>query len=228
MAIKTDKRETTLISYIGVPQCDIVYYFARILNAADKRVLIVDNTLDHDMFHSLRKPDEKNMVEIGDISVVCNKKYSEYFFNYYDYVLIYHGMNINEELNENSDFRYVISTFNPFIVKKVAAQLKKANDNLGYYVVLRDKVYDKISEKTILSELALKATQVKETYQLPYSETDYICYMNLLWNGSQQPKHASGDMRDCLRSILSSVMPSQMTKKELDKIFKKAMTGKIK
>lgn len=227
MAIKTDERETILISFIGMERCDIVYYVARILNAADKNVLIVDNTINHGIFNSLRKPEGEEMARVGNISAICNKKFSEFFFNCYDYVLIYHGMNLNEELCEVSDFRYVVSNFSPFMTKKVAGLINKINENLAYYVILREKVYDKISEKLILSELSLKDVQVKEVFHLLYSDTDYICYMNLLRNGSQQPKSTSSDMKNYLKSVLLTVMP-EASKKERDKLFKKAMTGKIK
>ncbi len=227
MAIKTEERETVMLSFIGLERCDLVYYAARLFNAADKEVLIIDNTLNHGMFHSLRKPEGEESVQVGNIFVTCNKKYSEYFFSRFDYVILYHGMNLNEELIEKSDYRYLVCDFNPFTSARLAKHLARINENLDYYLILRDKVHDKVSEKMMLSELGLRDTHVKEIFTLPYSDIDYMCYMNLLRNGSQQIKNTSADTRDCLKSIFLSVMPS-LSKKEMNKYIKKAMTGKIK
>lgn len=227
MAIKTDESVTTLISVLGIARCDIVYYIARLLNAADKTVLIVDNTLDNGLFHSIRKPEGEDMAQIGNIAVISNKKYSEYFFSQYDYVLIYHGMNMNQELCEASDFRIMVSDYHPYQTARIRSKMRKLSKNLDYYVVCRDKVSSKVSDKDILQELGIKSSNVIETYEISYNDTDYMCYLNLLRNGTQQPKSTSSEMRDFLKNILYHFL-SDIPQKEVQKIYKNGLSGKIR
>lgn len=228
MSIKTEEgHETILISLMGVPDCDIAYYFARALNAAGQKVLVVDNTLDAELFSAIRKPDNEDMAQTGEIYWLKHKAYSENFFALYDYVIICHGMSIDSELNIQSDYRFLVTDYKPQTAQALMLELAIQGGNLKYYVIFRNKVFSKISEKMVLDEIGLPEKDTNETYQLSYAEQDYACYMGLLRNGSANVKAASTEMKDLMTTFYALVMP-QTPVKDQKTYYKKLMTGKIR
>lgn len=225
--IRTDEHDTKLISLMGVEDCDIAYYMARALNAVGHRVLVVDNTGSAELFESIRKPDDEEMAQTGELYYIRHKAYSENFFALYDYVLICHGYRINAELNEKSDIRFITTDYRPQITGRICKELQRQDDNLAYYVICRNKVFSKISERIILEELQLLEKDVKETYQLSYSDQDYACYIGLLRNGAASIRSTSAEMKDLLNSFLGIVM-EDASDKEKKTAYKKILSGKIR
>lgn len=227
MAIKTEEgHETKLISVMGIPDCDIAYYLARALNAMNTKVLVVDNTRGAELFSAIRKPDNEDMAQTGEIYWLEHKAYSEEFFALYDYVIICHGEHINNELNEESDYRYLITDYRPQTTKRLREELDRQEENLKYFVVFRNRVFGKISEKMILEELGIHEKDVQDNYQLSYSDQDYACYMGLLRNGSANVKSVSTEMKDLLNAFLQHVM-KDAADKDRKAVFKKLLSGKI-
>ena len=228
MAIKTEEgHETILISLMGIADCDIAYYFARALNAAGQKVLVVDNTVDAELFSSIRKPDNEDMAQTGEMYWLKHKAYSEEFFALYDYVIICHGMRMDRELNVESDYRFLVTDYRPQTAQALQRELETQEENLKYYVIFRNKVFSKISEKMVLEEIGLPEKDTNETYQLSYAEQDYACYMGLLRNGSANVKAASTEMKDLMSAFYTLVMP-QTPVKEQKAYYKKLLAGKIR
>lgn len=227
MAIQSETGSTQMISIIGYPMCDIVYYFARALNAAGKRVLVVDNEKKHELFHSIRKPENEKLAQTGNIFYISNTAYSEEFFAQYDFVLIFHGMRINDELNVLSDFRYVVTDYRQSTTEELKKVLGRQEDTLKYYVIFRNKVFGKISEKLIMSEIGLIDKSIYEKYEITFNEMDYMCYMGLLRNGSVKTKATSPDIKDLVKSFLHVTIPDKLPK-EYTQYFKGFVSGKIK
>lgn len=228
MAIKTEEgHETILISLMGIADCDIAYYFARALNAAGQKVLVVDNTIDAELFSSIRKPDNEDMAQTGEMYWLKHKAYSEEFFALYDYVIICHGMRMDRELNVESDYRFLVTDYRPQTAQALQRELETQEENLKYYVIFRNKVFSKISEKMVLEEIGLPEKDTNETYQLSYAEQDYACYMGLLRNGSANVKTASTEMKDLMSAFYTLVMP-QTPVKEQKSYYKKLLAGKIR
>lgn len=228
MAIKTEEgHETILISLMGIADCDIAYYFARALNAAGQKVLVVDNTIDAELFSSIRKPDNEDMAQTGEMYWLKHKAYSEEFFALYDYVIICHGMRMDRELNVESDYRFLVTDYRPQTAQALQRELETQEENLKYYVIFRNKVFSKISEKMVLEEIGLPEKDTNETYQLSYAEQDYACYMGLLRNGSANVKAASTEMKDLMSAFYTLVMP-QTPVKEQKSYYKKLLAGKIR
>ena len=150
-----DGKSTQIISVMGLPQCDIAYYLARAFNAIKKTVLVVDNSRYHELFKSIPNPDNEKMVQTGDIYYIENIKYSEEFFAQYDFVIVYHGMDIRDELNAASDYRYLITDYSPITTERLRTELDRQEDTLKYHIIYRNKVSGKIQEKMILQELGI-------------------------------------------------------------------------
>lgn len=226
MAIKTEEGISYLISVMGLNRCDFVYYLARILNAASKRVLVVDNSARHEMFECIPKVEGAELGQTGDIYYMCQKAYSEAFFSQFDFVIVFHGLHINAELNEKSDYRFLETDYLANTTKDINKQLERQNTNLTYYVIFRDKVFNKITERMILEELGMQEKNINEQFEISYNEQDYMCYLGLLRNGAAQIKSTSTDMRSVLTIILKTIIPDK-TPKEYKQIFKKVLAGKI-
>lgn len=222
-----DGKSTQIISVIGLPQCDIAYYLARAFNAIKKTVLVIDNSRYHELFKSIPNPDNEKMVQTGDIYYIENIKYSEEFFAQYDFVIVYHGMDIRDELNAVSDYRYLITDYSPITTERLREELSRQEDTLKYHIIYRNKVSGKIQEKMILQELGIPEKNIKESYVMSLNEVDEMCQLLLLRNGSIRTKSCSAEMRDYINAVYATVYPDISTK--MQKNYMKAfLSGKIR
>lgn len=222
-----DGKTTQIISVIGIPQCDIVYYLARALNSIKKTVLVIDNSRYHELFKSIPNPDYEKMVQTGNIYYIENIKYSEVFFAQYDFVIVYHGMDIRDELNAVSDYRYVQTNYSPIITERLKRELNRQEDTLKYHIIYRNKVSGKIQEKMILHELGIPEKNVKESYVMSLNEVDEMCQLFLLRNGSIRTKSCSAEMKDYINAVYATIFPELSSK--MQKNYMKAfLSGKIR
>lgn len=224
MMLQTDENKTKIISIMGLPICDIPYYLTRILNSTGAKVLLIDNSSEHAIFNMLRKPQGDKTAVIGNIVVIYNRRYSETFYNQFDYVVVYHGYEVNEEINQKSDLRFLETDYIQFTTNRIKQVLGNMHD-LPYHIIYRDKISNKITEKIILKELGID--EPAGEYILTYNESDYMCYLNLLRNGSQQLKGTSADMKDFFKSVMPVLFP-EIEKKQIAKQYRKAISTKIR
>lgn len=222
-----DGKTTQIISVIGLPQCDIAYYLARAFNSIKKTVLVVDNSRYQELFKSIPKPEGERMVQTGNIYYISNIKYSEDFFAQYDFVIIYHGMEIRDELNAVSDYRYIATDYSPITTERLKKELDRQEDTLKYHIIFRNKISGKIQEKMVLHELGLSEKSVKESYVLSFNETDELCQLCLLRNGSIKTKSCSAEMKDYINAVYATVYPD-LTSKEQKNYMKAFLSGKIR
>jgi len=227
MAIHTEEGTTQLISVLGLPMCDLVYYMARTINVTGFRCLVLDNSGLRDLFHAIPKAStEESMTQTGEIYYVKNVSYSKEFFSCFDFVLIYHGYRINKKLLLESDYAYIQTDYREQTTGIIAEKLKQMEVDLEYILVLRDKIFTKISNKMLMEELGLSRHQVKETFEVEYNEQDYMCYLGLLRNGSTQFKHTSSDMKELIKTFLQTVLQKEKDK-EVKDIYRQLIAGRL-
>lgn len=208
--------KTKIFSFIGMERCDIPVYLSNLLTEKKVRVLVIDNSLSHDLFSSLKKAEEKtSYVENGRIVYMKNKAYSPTAFEKFDSVIVYHGFNMDKELVEMSDkliiaidyFKSTMELFNDYIdvnwINEVVENEKKI-------LVYRDKLNTKVSEIYILREMGL--SRIDEEYIISFDETDLALYQNFIYNGKQSPKGISGELKTFL-SMLNDDMYGKKRKK---------------
>ena len=204
-----DGKTTQIISVMGLPDCDIPYYLARALNSIKKSVLVVDNSRYHELFKSIPKPDGEKMVQTGNIYYIENIKFSEEFFAQYDFVIIYHGMVIRDELNAISDYRYMITDYSPITTERLNKELSRQEDTLKYHIIYRNKV------------------SVKESYVLSFNEVDEMNQLFLLRNGSIRTKTSSAEIKDFINAVYATIYPDLSSK--MQKNYMKAfVNGKVR
>jgi len=222
-----DGKTTQIISVMGLPDCDIPYYLARALNSIKKSVLVVDNSRYHELFKSIPKPDGEKMVQTGNIYYIENIKFSEEFFAQYDFVIIYHGMVIRDELNAISDYRYMITDYSPITTERLNKELSRQEDTLKYHIIYRNKVSGKIQEKMVLHELGIPEKNVKESYVLSFNEVDEMNQLFLLRNGSIRTKTSSAEIKDFINAVYATIYPDLSSK--MQKNYMKAfVNGKVR
>lgn len=228
MAIQNEGHITQLISVAGLPTCDLAYYMARVINAAGFRCLVIDNSKRKDLYGCIPKADEDiKLTQTGDIYYIDNVAYSEEFFSLYDYVIIYHGMLVDNELLEKSDIRYLQTDYLKTTTQKIRNILKTQKENYPFYLIYRDKAFSKIPEKLLLTEMNLGKKQIIESYEVFYNEQDYMHYIGLLRNGVTNIKSLSNEMKQILKDFLKIAVKLE-NEKEYKTIYKKFINGKIR
>lgn len=228
MAIRTEDKMIKLISVVGTATTDISYYFARTLNAAGLTCLVVDNSREKRLFHSIPKAEGEFMVQTGNIFYIAQTAYSEGFFSQYDFVLINHGLSINKELLEASDYVYLITDYSQYSTQNLKVCLSNQKGSSNYYLICKDKVVEKISPRHLIEEMNLAESQIMEIYELYLNEQDATGLFNLYRSGQVQMKTLSSEMKELLRSFLYVVIEKKKTKREHKAIFRELMTGKIR
>ena len=122
---------------------------------------------------------------------------------------------------------YLISDYNPHNIKKIAGKLEAIEEKYFFHVIMVDQITNKYSDNSIIKELGLLKEQVVSFSTVFLNESDAFCYINFMRSGSQQIKNASAELKEILKPVLSQIYPEEPVK-ELNKIFKKALTGKIR
>ena len=223
-----EDKNVTLITFLGMERCDIVYYSAVVFASAGKEVLVVDNSCSHDFFRSIPKPEREPYAKVGNITCVADRKMSYDFFYEFDVVICYNGRSKGEDATEiinKSDIIYVQTCYSPYMCMDIQALL--SDDIEGdYEIIYRDKPSGKVSEKMLIDELGFIPEAIKESYIFTYDLQDYSCYINFLRNGHQKLSPLSGDIKTFLQSLYDEFMP-EIDKKEAKKLFSRALAGKI-
>lgn len=217
---------TKIFSFIGLEHEEIPYYIAQELADKRKNVLIIDNSIRHNLFLSLNRLNEDDdSVEAGKMIFLRNKGFSENNFEKFDAVVVYHGMNPDEELIQESNRNiFVMDYFTADlreIKKYVDIPYIREIPNLEY--LFKDKPSGKVSEKFIKNWLGLD--DVDEEAIISLDENDVAMKVNFQYNGIQPVKGLSSELRGYINEFLDNVINSQKKKKKDDK--KAAKEGKV-
>ena len=206
---------TKIFSFLGLEHEDIPYYIAQALTEKNKNVLVIDNSVRHNLFLSLNRLDEEaDSVEAGKAIFLRNKGFSENNFKKFDCVIIYHGMNPDFELLDESDINvlvldYLISDLRE-ISKFIDYEELEDYDNLRY--LFKDRPSGKVSEKYIKNKLRLY--DVEEETSISLDESDVAMRTNFQYNGIQPVKGLSSEMRAYVNSFVDIVAGKKKKKED--------------
>lgn len=200
---------TKLISFVGMERCDIPYYLASQLEKKKLRVLVIDNSFGHDLFLSLKRPDEETFyLECGHIVYARDVALSEEFFEKFDVVIVYHGFNMDEDILLASN-RVVFSTdYFKTTINQIWEYIDTdwINENIPKEKILmlyRDKMNSKISEKYILNKIGLVG--LEEDFIISFDESNQCLYLNYIYNGIQDMKGASSELKTVINSLKDEI-----------------------
>lgn len=203
-----------LISFIGLERCDIVYHYIKLLEKTGNEIVAIDNSCIKDFFGALVKnSDSNNYAETGATPVSCDVAYSPDFYEQFDVAVCYHGLNIDKEIIENSDYVFLMTDYTSACLNQLHTLM--ADIDKPVTMIYRDKVTKKISERTVDHTIHCN---IKERYILPFSDIDYANYVTFSHNGIQSRKELSEDFRDVLCLIIAQTM--EITEKDARKLLK--------
>lgn len=210
-------RETFITSFLGMERCDFIIYLAKLLRASKilvkkktyNNVLVIDNSRDHELFNLVSLDDMNDELDVADyqgVTFIKNAIYAPTEFIKYDHVLVWHGMNVDKDIVEKSDFVYVITNYEKNMSKKLGDEMMKCDFSAQKITIIyREKNGKKISEKVINHHLCIDDKDIKAQYLIPYDAKDYALYLNLTHNGTQRIKNLSQPYSLVLETIIREI-----------------------
>lgn len=213
---------TKIFSFMGLEHEEIPYYIAQELSDKGKNVLVIDNSVRHNLFLSLNRLDEDvDSVEAGKIIFLRNKGFSENNFKKFDAVVVFHGMNPDFTLMDESDRNVLVMDYLTSDLRDIKRHtdldLIAQYENLEY--LFKDKASGKVSEKYIKNFMGLD--EVEEESSITYDESDFAMKVAFQYNGMQPIKGLSSEMRQYINSFIDDVFDAQKKKKKQEKEAKK-------
>lgn len=166
-----------IITYVGKEQCDILYHLIMIGSKMGKTIAVLDNSINHDLFSIFAEDETADLVETHGI--VVGKDYTfKREQKTYDFVFIYEGLLPRYE--GYTDFSIIAPSYakNEWdMIKDHAKGCEQAE--IRTFLVLRDKINRKISDKVALAKLDFDPTFMMNT---EFNEKDYSSYISLTHN----------------------------------------------
>lgn len=204
----------------GVERCDFTYYLGKILSVGGHTVLLIDNSISHDLFLSVAKMDKGvKFVNQKNITYLKDAAYSESLYNMYDFVLVYQGMRIDKEEISVATHVYFFPDFLPITLQT----LGETGFNIGRFenssLIFRDQTASKISSLNAATIMDVPRERVDGA--IPYDYKDYGMYVSLAHNGQQSIKELSPSFMEALMYVAGSILDVTGTK-DLKGIMKKA------
>ncbi len=202
------------IAFRGKEKSDFAYYVAKSLAANEFTVAVIDNSYSKDLFISVNQLDEdltsvakENIIYLRD--AVVDKDFTDKF----DFVIYYLGLNLRPLTTEYS---FILTDFSFTGI----SQMEALDDELlaDSYYILRDKVSNKISEKSVAEVLKIHEDQIIGS--LPLELKDEIAYLNFNYEGRQRIKDTSADMQYAVISAIAIITGDNA--KEIKKYYRKA------
>lgn len=211
---------TRIVSFIGYERSDFPYFLSLMLKDKKYRTLIIDNSCNHDLFLSMKRPDEDtDHVEYDQNVYMRNKSINiedPKAFEKFDVVIIYHGMNIDYELLTISNIAVLTTNYEPATIRNINdfidMEIINAIPKENLFLILRDKVSTKIAEQLIHRQLGL--TKIEQEYILYYDEGNYNAYINFCFNGAQNLKGITSDMKAAISAIKVALVGDDKKRKK--------------
>lgn len=213
---------TKIFSFVGLEHEEIPYYIAQELSDRGRNVLVIDNSIRHNLFLSLNRLDEAaDSVEAGKIIFLRNKGFSENNFKKFDAVIIYHGMNPDSALMDESDRNILVMNYLTSDLRDIRnhTNLNKVSKYKNLEYLFKDRASGKVSEKYIKNLMGLD--EVEDEAIITFDENDLAMKIAFQYNGIQPIKGLSTELRQYINGFIDDVYLAQKKKKKEEKRNKK-------
>ena len=210
--------DTKMISVVGKEIGDLAYFLCKTMEEKKFRVLCIDNSCSHDLFSALKKADEEaDYVEHGQTVYMRNKTIDEEYgtgaFEKFDVVIVNHGLNIDYELVDMSDFTILQTDYVPaniaYINDYIDTGYLNQLDKEKFAVVFRDRPSAKVTELYVLKQLGIDGLELE--FVVNYDEANYNAYINFCYNGIQAVKGITSEYKHVLTEIKNIVFGKEIT-----------------
>lgn len=210
---------TKTIAFRGKEKADFPYYIAKSLASNKFTVAVIDNSYSKDLFESIHQyaDDEASLVEKENIVYLKDAVVNEDFTEKFDFIVYYQGQN---KRPLNTEYSFILPDYTYSSIMDV----KQLDEELitDSYFILRDKVSNKVKEKSISMELGVSDEQI--IGYLPLDIKDEVAYENLSYGGRQRIKETSTDMQLAVMTSLAIITGDDM--KTVKKYYRKAKRNK--
>ena len=167
-----------IITYVGKEQCDILYHVIMTGAKLGKSIAVFDNSITHDLFHVFCNGAEEDVVESHGIVVAKDYSFKKEE-TAYDYIFIYEGL--YPRYVGYTDLAIVAPSYSRTEWDILKEHLKERETmEIKTFLVLRDKINNKFSDKVALSLLGFDPTYMMNT---EFHSKDYSSYISLTHNG---------------------------------------------
>ena len=148
---------------------------------AGKRILVIDNSMTHDMFSLFEKNDGGDMQALGNLTICKDYKLGNKAQEF-DCVYLYEG--IAPRYDGKRDIQILASGCENTEIKQIRTYLDELKENgvvlpENTYVIERDKVNRKITAKTLSTLLNVNTSNCLE---MEFDIKDYSAYVCLTHN----------------------------------------------
>jgi hypothetical protein len=215
-----EPEKTRILSFAGVSHADIVYYMAKLAAVGREQVLCIDNSERLDLIRSIHKADGEESAQVGNILYLADRAWEEETYQKFDAVVIYHGMEIDREIWENSTERYFMVDTDRFDLLDAREALEAFHDQKLTLLVV-DAFFEKIQEKDLPELLKLPEEMVEEIVPLQFEPDDLAALQSFQFNGIQKVKDTTGSMQDFLMTLYFRIY-GPMKKRDFRKLAVKA------
>ncbi len=194
-----------LVSFFGDEREDIPYYLAKSFAEKGKKVLIVDNTLEQQLYNCMRKEEaDGESIERQNMAVISHRLFSDACYDKFDLVVVMHGLSPDKTILNHSHKVIFMTPFLKSEVERIAANVDVSEIMNGYgsrkkiYLYV-DKASGKIPETYLKKFYSLKNTE--DEFTIPANENDMGLRLSLQYNGEQQVKGCSSEIRDFIKTV---------------------------
>ena len=209
-----------IISFAGVKRGDVVYYIAKLLATFDEPVLVVDNSDQHDTFRSVHHKGDIDEAYVRNITFVRDIAFSERMISAFNYVVVYHGMDIEPTWWNNSDDRFIVTNYDRFDIDDIRdAMAHVAPEPIG--LIFTDKVSGKITERFIVEMLNLPEEVIEHAIEIPRDDAIEAAKLSLQHDRIYKVAKLPSTMKKALTDIFDRITPEDK-KRKMDKLFAKA------
>lgn len=200
--------------FCGTEKCDLAYYTAKLLAAADHNVAIIDNSECGDMYGAVAGyKKDKGIIIKEDMVYLNNAAVGEDFYKKFDYILYYTGRNFTAA--PPCDFTFVAFEDNgpgQEMLRTIDRELLKEA-----YVICRDIMSGGTNAGAVAIECGIKKERYFEPLML--DEKDEAAYRSLSLSGRQGLMKTSVQMKNTIADVAAII--TGMSAKELLQTYRK-------
>ena len=166
-----------IITYVGKEQCDILYHVIMAGIKLGKTIAVFDNSITHDFFEIFSTNKEEDIIETQGIVVAKDYTFIKEKAEY-DYIFIYEGL--YPKYKGYTDLAIIAPSYSKTEWEMIREYGKERSIlETKIFLVLRDKINNKISDRVALSILDFDPTYMMNT---ELNEKDYSSYISLVHN----------------------------------------------
>lgn len=210
-----------IITISGIEKCDFTYYLSEILKKQGNTVVVVDNSMEGDLWNSVQKnyTTTPQPYKISNIGYLRNVEINLDAVDEIDYLICYLGYNTCTDFLQCSDIVFLMPDYTMKSIQACKEMMEDIAEKTNTQVILREYANPKITDKSVAQALGLRMEEIAGHISLDVQ--DYSLYYALLYNGAQSPKYVSSDMKEALTYAMQVI--TDANPKELRKMMKKAM-----